>query len=136
MPRAEVHADLFKGANRVFKAVPWRRIEVERHNKELEPAQEAARTRGAARRDRQRQQRIKEVGTSPLPCICPCQNLQAPCAACPLWALASFNLAPSLADTPAGVPLCVQAGIDYEYAGVAAKRLSKPTKTRFEDKDA
>jgi nucleolar protein 15 len=62
LPRSEVHEDLFKGANRVFKAVPWAKIERERHNRDLTEPEEGRRTRLAVRRDHQRQQRIKEAG--------------------------------------------------------------------------
>ena len=34
MPAAEVHVDLFKGANRKFKSIPWRQMEVQRHNRD------------------------------------------------------------------------------------------------------
>ena len=34
MPASQVHEDLFKGANRRFKQIPWRQIELARHNKE------------------------------------------------------------------------------------------------------
>lgn len=36
----DVHADLWKGANRKFDKVPWRKIEMERHNAERTPEQQ------------------------------------------------------------------------------------------------
>lgn len=61
MRRSEVHEEIFKGANRVFKHIPWKKIETERHNKDLTPKEAAVRSRNAAKRDRSRRQRIKEV---------------------------------------------------------------------------
>jgi len=34
VPAGEVHPELWKGANRKFARVPWRKIELERHNAE------------------------------------------------------------------------------------------------------
>ncbi len=39
-PAQDVHPQLWKGANRKFDRVPWRRIEAERHNAERTPAQQ------------------------------------------------------------------------------------------------
>jgi nucleolar protein 15 len=36
----DVHPDLWKGANRKFDKIPWRKIEVERHNAERTPEQQ------------------------------------------------------------------------------------------------
>ena len=36
----DVHPQLWKGANRKFDRVPWRRIEAERHNAERTPEQQ------------------------------------------------------------------------------------------------
>ena len=33
LAESEVHADLFKGANKTFKKIPWDTIEQKRHNK-------------------------------------------------------------------------------------------------------
>ena len=37
----EVHPQLWKGANRKFAKVPWRKIELERHNADRTPEQQA-----------------------------------------------------------------------------------------------
>ncbi|GAB4816007.1 hypothetical protein N2152v2_003053 [Parachlorella kessleri] len=58
----ECHEDLFKGANRVFTKVPWKKIEMERHNKERTPQEERLRVNKSIKKDRQRQQKIKEAG--------------------------------------------------------------------------
>ncbi|KAG7669661.1 hypothetical protein Ndes2437B_g05845 [Nannochloris sp. 'desiccata'] len=62
MNRKEVHPELFKGANRVFKKVPWKKLEVERHNKEVDEELAAKRTKTAEKRDKARKDRIKEAG--------------------------------------------------------------------------
>ena len=59
---AEVHPELFKGANRRFKQVPWRKIEAGRHNKERTPQEHAKRVAALLRRDRRRRQRIEDAG--------------------------------------------------------------------------
>ncbi|KAI3425035.1 hypothetical protein D9Q98_008413 [Chlorella vulgaris] len=62
MAKEEVHADLFKGANRVFKKMPWVKIERERHNRDRTPAEVEKRARQAVERDQRRQQRIAAAG--------------------------------------------------------------------------
>ena len=62
MNRKEVHPQLFKGANRVFKKVPWKKLEVERHNKEVDEETAAKRTKTAVKRDQARKDRIKDAG--------------------------------------------------------------------------
>ncbi|KAI8463951.1 MAG: hypothetical protein J3K34DRAFT_442052 [Monoraphidium minutum] len=85
LKRGEVRPDLFKGANRKFKQVPWRKIEAERHNKERTPQEHARRVASLLRRDRKRRDRIAE------------------------------------------------AGIDYEYDGLAAALPGKAKKIKFTD---
>jgi nucleolar protein 15 len=58
----EVHPQLFKGANRKFKKVPWKKIEAERVNKERTPEEAARRAAALIRRDRTRQKRITAAG--------------------------------------------------------------------------
>lgn len=53
---------LFKGANRQFKKVPWRKVSAERVNKERTPAEAAARVAALLRRDRVRRRRISAAG--------------------------------------------------------------------------
>ncbi|KAK9827622.1 hypothetical protein WJX81_007725 [Elliptochloris bilobata] len=62
MQPKEVHAELWKGANCKFAKVPWRKIELERHNADRTPEQQVARQERALRRDRQRVKRLKESG--------------------------------------------------------------------------
>ena len=33
LPTSQLHKDLFKGANRTFKRIPWRKIEAQRHDR-------------------------------------------------------------------------------------------------------
>ena len=65
--------------------MPWRKIEAERHNKARTPQEHAKRVAALLRRDRKRQERIKE------------------------------------------------AGIDYEYDGLAAALPAKAKKIKFSD---
>lgn len=58
----EVHPQLFKGANRKFKKVPWRKIAAERVNKERTPEEAARRVAALLKRDKQRQKRIAAAG--------------------------------------------------------------------------
>lgn len=62
MKKADVHEELFKGANRVFRRIPWREIEVKRHNKERTEEEEKKRADRMARLNRKRAQRIAEAG--------------------------------------------------------------------------
>lgn len=58
----EVHPQLFKGANRKFKKVPWRKIAAERVNKERTPAEAARRVAALLRKDRARAAAIAAAG--------------------------------------------------------------------------
>ena len=62
VPPAEVHPELFKGANRTFSKVPWRHIEAKRHNADRSPAGEAKRAARAASRDRSRAAKLAAAG--------------------------------------------------------------------------
>lgn len=62
LPAEEVHPDLFKGANRVFKQTPWAKIERERQNRDRTPAEAEKRQRQAVERDLRRQRRIAQAG--------------------------------------------------------------------------
>lgn len=59
---SEVHPLLFKGANRKFKAVPWRKIERERHNKDRTPEEYAERVSRLIKKDQARKWQIAEAG--------------------------------------------------------------------------
>ncbi|KAF6257365.1 RNA-binding domain-containing protein [Scenedesmus sp. NREL 46B-D3] len=62
LKQSEVHPQLFKGANRKFKKVPWKKIEAERVNKDRTPEEAAARTAALIRKDRSRAKRIAAAG--------------------------------------------------------------------------
>lgn len=62
IPSSAVHPALFKGANRKFAKVPWRRVEAARANADRSPAAEAKRASRARGRDRARAERIKAAG--------------------------------------------------------------------------
>ena len=63
MNRSEIHPELFKGANRVFKRVPWKKLELERHNKDVDDETATKRSTAATQRNKTRQNRLKEVRT-------------------------------------------------------------------------
>lgn len=62
MKKSEVHDALFKGANRTFTNVPWRKIERARHNKDRTPEEHALRVARLLKKDAKRQKRIAEAG--------------------------------------------------------------------------
>uniref|UniRef100_A0A383WD88 RRM domain-containing protein n=1 Tax=Tetradesmus obliquus TaxID=3088 RepID=A0A383WD88_TETOB len=62
LKQSEVHPQLFKGANRKFKKVPWKKIEAERVNKDRTPEEAAARMAALIRKDKARAKRIAAAG--------------------------------------------------------------------------
>ncbi len=62
MKQEDLHPALFQGANKKFRNVPWAKIERQRHDKELTPAEHAKRMARAMRRDRQRAEKISKAG--------------------------------------------------------------------------
>jgi len=62
IPPSKLHPALFKGANRKFAAVPWRRVEAARANKARTATGEHKRVGRAAGRDRARAAAIKKAG--------------------------------------------------------------------------
>lgn len=87
---------------------------MERHNAEKTPQKERMSLRRALKRDAQRQQKIKEVSSLALRGAGDPRNLR-------VLRSASHVSAP------------LQAGIEYEYKGLAASIPAKPTKTVFSD---
>ena len=59
---SQVHPALFKGANRKFKQIPWRRIEMNRQDKERMPEEVATRQARLLRKDQQRRKKIAAAG--------------------------------------------------------------------------
>lgn len=57
-----IHPELFKGANKKFHNIPWRKLERERHNKEITAKEYARRAARAVKRDLKRQHRIEKSG--------------------------------------------------------------------------
>jgi hypothetical protein len=67
MRRSEVHPELFKGANRTFSRIPWRKLEMERQQKaeiaaESDPKRASMRAKSAEKRDKARLRRIADAG--------------------------------------------------------------------------
>ena len=59
---ADIHPQLFKGANRKFRAIPRQKLSREQHNRERTAEEDALRVKKAVAKDKQRQQRIKAAG--------------------------------------------------------------------------
>ena len=59
---ADIHPQLFRGANKKFHAIPMQKLSRERHNRERTAEEDKLRVKKAVAKDRQRQQRIKAAG--------------------------------------------------------------------------
>lgn len=62
MPADKIHPQLFAGANKKFRNVPWAKIERQRHDKELTTLEYAQRLARSLKRDRKRAGKIKSAG--------------------------------------------------------------------------
>jgi len=62
LKKADVHPEVFNGANRVFKRIPWREIEANRHNKERTEEEEKKRAARGRRAAKKRAARITAAG--------------------------------------------------------------------------
>ena len=62
LKKEDVHPEIFNGANRVFKRIPWREIEAKRHNKERNGKEEKKRASRARRAAKMRTERIAAAG--------------------------------------------------------------------------
>jgi nucleolar protein 15 len=62
LPRGEVHPELFKGAERPFRAIPWAKIEAARHNAPRTAEAHAKRVGRAAARDVARRKKLAALG--------------------------------------------------------------------------
>lgn len=62
LQKADVHPEIFKGANRTFKRIPWREIEVKRHNKERTEKEEEKRKKRAQKSALKRAKKITAAG--------------------------------------------------------------------------
>ena len=65
MKKSEVHPELFKGANRAFRIIPWLKIERERHNKAVEstdPGVLEKQKKKSSNREKSRMKRIEAAG--------------------------------------------------------------------------
>eukprot|EP00775_Hariotina_reticulata_P010703 gene10703-10860_t len=60
--KSEIHPQLFKGANRKFKKMPWKKLDADRVNKERTPEEVARRTAALIKRDNSRRRRIAAAG--------------------------------------------------------------------------
>jgi nucleolar protein 15 len=62
LKKCDVHSDIFKGANRTFKRIPWRDIEVKRHNKERTEEEEKKRMKRLSKKNQKRLEKIAASG--------------------------------------------------------------------------
>jgi nucleolar protein 15 len=62
LKQEEVHPQLFKGANRRMKRVPWAKLEADRHNKQRTPEEHARRVTKLLKRDDKRREQIAKAG--------------------------------------------------------------------------
>jgi nucleolar protein 15 len=60
--RRDVHPELMKGANQVFKQKPWRSMAAAKHNKDRSGSESDARVARALKRDKVRQKAIAAAG--------------------------------------------------------------------------
>ncbi|KAL0042933.1 hypothetical protein WJX79_004263 [Trebouxia sp. C0005] len=59
---ADLHPQLFKGANKKFRAIPRQKLSRDQHNRERTAEEDERRVKKAVAKDKQRQQRIKAAG--------------------------------------------------------------------------
>ena len=59
---ADIHPQLFKGANRKFRTIPRQKINTEIHNRERTADEEALRVKRHIAKDKKTKQRIKAAG--------------------------------------------------------------------------
>ena len=58
----DVHAEMFKHANRKMRKKPWLKMAAERHNRERSVLEERRREASLLRKDKQRHERIQKAG--------------------------------------------------------------------------
>ncbi|KAI9013797.1 hypothetical protein CLU79DRAFT_821340 [Phycomyces nitens] len=62
VPQEKIHENLFVGANKKFKTVPWKKISAKSQNKERTPKEQAKQTARLARRQEKRRARLESLG--------------------------------------------------------------------------
>lgn len=62
IPAEEVHANLFKNANRSFKKIPWRKIERDVFNRDRSTKEQAKRVKNLLKKDEKRKQKLQDLG--------------------------------------------------------------------------
>ncbi|KAI9138757.1 hypothetical protein BKA69DRAFT_1089816 [Paraphysoderma sedebokerense] len=62
VPKEKVHADLFKGANRKFKVIPWAKVEMVKHNKPKSTEQYSRMVKRLVGKEEKKRQKLKEMG--------------------------------------------------------------------------
>lgn len=62
VPADQQHPNLWKGANRKFKKVPWQKISADKHNRVRTPEEEVERIRKLVYKDNVRKRKLQEAG--------------------------------------------------------------------------
>jgi len=62
VPKDQIHPNTFKGANRKFKRIPFRKLAKEIHNSPKEPEQVQKTIKRLLKKEKMKRQKIKELG--------------------------------------------------------------------------
>jgi len=62
VPKEKVHPDTFKGANRKFKKIPYKKLAKKQHNAEKEPQQTQKTILKLLKKEKGKRQKIKDLG--------------------------------------------------------------------------
>lgn len=62
VPQDKIHPDLFQGANRKFKAIPWVKLARARHNAKKTPEERKVINEKLIAKDEQRRDKLKALG--------------------------------------------------------------------------
>ncbi|KAL0097672.1 hypothetical protein J3Q64DRAFT_1714715 [Phycomyces blakesleeanus] len=62
VPKEKIHENLFVGANKKFKKVPWLKVFAKKHNKPKTPEELAKQVAGLTRQQNKRQKRLEALG--------------------------------------------------------------------------
>jgi len=62
VPLEKLHPQTFKGANKTFKKIPWKKIAREQHNKTREPKQAEKLVKKLMSKEKKKRQKLKDLG--------------------------------------------------------------------------
>ena len=145
-PLQDVHPDLWKGANRKFDKIPWRKLEAERHNAERTPEHQVSFASCVNRS----MHRHHAQGTSPCMCLHIIRLCEGACRmssprcesgehACHEYRwqclLQQARLARALRRDRERQKRILDSGIEYSYEPLQAAVAKKPKHTRIAQED-